>query len=89
MGYSVLLDPRVAKALKRMNQALRKRITSTLEELKESPETKGERLHPSDYWKIRVGNYRAIYQIENSNKSVIVLFVGHRSKVYDDFERLL
>ncbi len=89
MSYSVLLDPRVARALKRMNQALRKRITSALEELKESPERKGELLHPSDYWKIRVGNYRAIYRIENSSKAVIVLFVGHRSNVYDDFERLL
>ena len=57
--------------------------------LQESPETKGERLHPSDFWKIRVGDYPAIFQIDKKNKSVIVLFVGHRSKVYDDFQRML
>jgi mRNA interferase RelE/StbE len=72
-----------------MSSELRGRIKSSLEELRNSPELKGERLHPSDYWKIRVGDYRAIYQIDRSERTVVVLFVGHRSKVYDDFERLL
>ena len=87
MSFIVLLDPRVARTLKRMDGTLRKRITIALEELKESPEAKGELLHPSNYWKIRIGDYRAIYQIERSEKSVIVIFVGH--KVYDNFERML
>ena len=46
-------------------------------------------MHPSDYWKMRIGDYRAIYQIEASSKSVIIILVDHRSKVYDDFERML
>ncbi len=89
MSYIVLLHPKVARQLEKMNADLRSRIRSTLEELRDSPESKGERLHPSNFWKIRIGDYRAIYQINKSNKSIVVIFFGHRSKVYDDFERML
>ena len=89
MRFKILLHQRVAKQLEKMEPNLRLRIKSTLKELEETPEQKGERLHPSDYWKIRIGDYRAIYQIDRSNKSIVIIFVGHRSKVYDDFERML
>jgi mRNA interferase RelE/StbE len=89
LSYAVFLDPRVARALKRFEPSLRERIKLGLRELQESPETKGERLNPSDYWKIRIGDYRAIFQINKKTKSIVVLFVGHRSKVYDDFGRML
>jgi mRNA interferase RelE/StbE len=88
VSYSVLLHPRVARQIEKMNSDLRSRIKSALLELKNSPESRGERLQPSDYWRVRVGDYRAIYRIDKPNKTVLVIFVGHRSKVYDDFERL-
>ena len=72
-----------------MNADTRSRIRLALAELQDSPESKGERLHPSEFWKIRIGDYRAIFQIDRLNKSIIVIFLGHRSKVYDDFERML
>jgi mRNA interferase RelE/StbE len=72
-----------------MDSTLRKRITAALRELENSPEEKGERIHPSDYRKIREGDYRAIYTIDSASNRVIVHFIGHRSKVYDDFERML
>ena len=89
MTYSILLHQRVAKQLEKMDAGFRNRIKSALKELVESPESKGEHLRPSDYWKMRIGDYRAIYQIERSKKLVVVVFVGHRRKVYDDFERML
>ncbi len=84
-----MLDPRAAKSLNKIDSIIRGRIKSALNELEDSPETKGEPLHPSEYWKIRIGDYRAIYSIERKDNLVIVLFVGHRSKVYDDFGRML
>jgi mRNA-degrading endonuclease RelE of RelBE toxin-antitoxin system len=35
-----------------------------------------------------VGDYRAIYEIDRDESGVIVLFVGHRKKVYDDFSKI-
>jgi mRNA-degrading endonuclease RelE of RelBE toxin-antitoxin system len=60
-----------------------------LRELQESPESKGERLRPSEFWRIRVGDHRAIYEIDREKKTAIVLYVGHRRTVYDDFSHLL
>lgn len=50
---------------------------------------KGERLSPSAFFRIRVGDYRAIYEIDRKKRTVIVLYIGHRSRVYGDFSRLL
>jgi mRNA interferase RelE/StbE len=60
----------------------------SLRELERSPEI-GEQLKPSRYWKIRVDDYRVIYEIDGSSNRVIVLFVGHRKNVYDEFSRLI
>ena len=39
--------------------------------------------------RLRVGDYRAIYEIDEASKRVIVVYVGHRKNVYDEFSRLL
>jgi len=89
LTYQVLLHPKAARFLSGLRDPLRTRIKGALRELEDSPETKGERLSPSAFWRIRVGDYRAIYEIDRKDKRVIVLHIGHRSKVYDDFSRLL
>jgi len=35
-----------------------------------------------DSWRLRVGDYRIIYEIEDAQQSVVVLHVGHRRDVY-------
>jgi len=89
LTYQVFLDPRAAKFLSRLGETLRTRIKDGLRDLQDSPETKGERLAGSAFWRIRVGDYRAIYEIDKKSKKVAVLYIGHRSTVYDDFTRLL
>jgi mRNA interferase RelE/StbE len=34
-------------------------------------------------WRIRVGDYRVVYRIEDRNLIVVVIEIDHRSKVYD------
>ena len=85
----MLLDPRAVRSLKRLDRDIQERVKTSLRELEESPETKGEQLHPSVFWKTRIGDYRAIYFLERKQNSVIVLYVGHRNRVYDEFERFL
>jgi mRNA interferase RelE/StbE len=89
LTFKVLLDPRAAKALKKLDEVTKERIKKALSELAGAPYEAGEPLHPSDYWKIKAGDYRAIFEINNEKKEVIVLFVGHRKNVYDDFSKIL
>jgi len=87
LTFSVVLTPRAARSIRKLERPVGTRIQKSLAELAQNPET-GEQLRPSKFWRIRVGDYRAIYEIDRSNGRVIVLFVGHRKNVYDEFFRL-
>jgi len=88
LSYRVLLHPKAAEFLDRADTTLKGRIKARLEELENHPEEKGQRLKPTPFWRLRIGDYRVIYMIEEETKRVIVLFIGHRREVYDDFSRL-
>ena len=89
MAFAILLHPKAAKELERLEEDLRTRIKERLRELKNSPESIGKALKPSGFWSLRIGDYRAIFEIDRAKKQVIVLFIGHRKKVYDDFSKML
>jgi mRNA interferase RelE/StbE len=89
VSFKVFLHPKAARLLDRLTAALRSRIKQSLKELEDSPESKGQRLKGSTFWRLRVGEYRAIYEIDGTRKRVVVLFVGHRRDVYDEFSRIL
>jgi len=86
--YTVLLHPKAAQSIDKIGAPTRKRIKERLAELKEEPEDKGIRLRHTEFWRLRIGDYRAIYEIKLEKRQVIVLYVGHRRDVYDDFSRI-
>lgn len=88
MSFRVLLHPKAAKSLKKLETSIRSRILESLKELEQGRE-KGDQLKPSQFWKLRVGDYRVIYEVDQQTSRIIVLHVGHRKKVYDEFSRLL
>jgi len=89
LKYRVFLHPKAAEFLRKLRHPLREKIKNNLRELEESPEQKGQRLKYSPFYRLRIGDYRAIYEIHKEEGKVVVLFIGHRRKVYDDFSRLL
>jgi mRNA interferase RelE/StbE len=89
VAFAILLHPKAAKELERLEEDLRTRIKERLRELQNNPESIGKPLKPSDFLSLRIGDYRAIFEIDRAEKQVIVLFIGHRNKVYDDFSKML
>jgi len=87
LSFKVLLHPKAAGFLERADPILKNRIRNSLKELEESP-NKGEQLEGSKFWRVRIGDHRAIYEIDRKTRTIIVLFIGHRKDVYDDFPRL-
>jgi mRNA interferase RelE/StbE len=87
--YAVFLHPKAAKELEKTDSAIRSHIRSRVRESRIGPEKVGKLLKHSSFWGLQVGDYRVIYEVDRSRKQVIVLFVGHRSKIYDDFSRML
>jgi len=86
--FAVVLHPKAAKALKKIEKLIRLRIIEEFRELRNRPERVEKRLKYSDFWSLRVGDYRVIYEVNRGKDQVVVLFVGHRKKVYDDFSKL-
>jgi mRNA interferase RelE/StbE len=89
LSFEVFLHPKAARFLKKADPSLRKTIREVLVGLANSPEEKGEHLIRSPFWRLRVGDYRVIYEIDREHSRVVVLFIGHRRDVYDEFSRLL
>ena len=89
MTFKVLLHPKAAKELQKIEKQIRTRIIETAKQLRENPDKLGKPLKQSDYWSLRVSDYRVIYEINQNKKQAVILFIGHRSKVYDDFSKML
>ncbi len=89
MTFTILLHPKAAKALKKIEEQTSSKITEKLRDLKNHPERTKKRLKHSDFWSLRVDDYRAIYEINRDKNQVIILYIGHRKKVYDDFSKIL
>lgn len=88
MSYSVLLHPKANKFLKKSDEKLRNRIEDKLKKLESNPK-KGKMLSGSKFRRLRIGDYRAIYEIDQDEKNAIILYIGHRKNVYDDFSKLI
>jgi len=88
VGFAVLLHPKAAKELDKLERQNKDRIIARLKDLRDKPDTLGKILKPSGFWSLRIDDYRVIYEIEKPKKRVVVLFIGHRKKVYDDFSKL-
>ena len=88
MTFAVLLHPKAAQELNKIKEPVRSRIRERLTELRRDPEGAGKKLRYTDFWSLRIGDYRAIYEIKMDKEQVIILYVGHRKNVYDDFSRI-
>ncbi len=88
MSYTVLLHPKAAEFIAKVDDSLASRIKERLHELKNEPEKIGKPLRYTDNYSLRIGEYRAIYFINVDEKQVIVQFIGNRKNVYDDFSKL-
>ncbi|MFH1751400.1 MAG: type II toxin-antitoxin system RelE/ParE family toxin [archaeon] len=89
MKFKILFHPKAANFIKKLDNETSRRLKDKIKELEEFPEERGKHLSHSNFWRLRMGKHRAIYEISKQKKEVIILFVGPRKNVYDDFTRLL
>ncbi|MDQ3568641.1 MAG: type II toxin-antitoxin system RelE/ParE family toxin [Actinomycetota bacterium] len=83
MRYSVIVQRRAQKRLARFPTNIQDRIERSLQALSDEPRPPGSRkLRGKEGWRIRVGDYRAIYEIDDEAREVIVVDIGHRRDIY-------
>jgi len=83
MSYAVFILRRAQKELARLPVEAYERLKEAIESLGEEPRPMGsQKLTGREGWRIRVGDYRVIYEIDDAEQVVTVLHVGHRRDVY-------
>lgn len=84
-GYSLLIKPSAGKELDAIDsKADRQRIVSRIQSLGDEPRPQGsEKLAGfSDRYRIRQGQYRVVYLIDDARREATVFKIGHRREVY-------
>lgn len=82
--YDVVVGKSVLKQLEKIPLPDYKKIKSALINLASNPRPRGYlKLKGRDGYRVRVGNYRIIYQIQDAKLIVFVITIAHRKDVYD------
>jgi mRNA interferase RelE/StbE len=85
MIYSIEISAPAAKALEKLPKSTRLRIVGAIELLSVDPRPPGAKmLRGGDHgrWRVRVGDYRVIYAIEDDRLIVLVLRIAQRREAY-------
>jgi mRNA interferase RelE/StbE len=82
--YEIEVRPAALRALRRIDRKDQARIRGAIALLAADPRPPGAKaLRGREGLRIRIGNYRVIYTIEDDRLVVVVVALGHRRDVYD------
>lgn len=85
MAYAIQFSPAAQRQLRKLDQTVQKRILRRIEQLERQPRPRSaKKLQGSKepLFRIREGDYRIVYTIEDETLIVLVIRIGHRSEVY-------
>ncbi|TAK72016.1 MAG: type II toxin-antitoxin system RelE/ParE family toxin [Gammaproteobacteria bacterium] len=83
MKYEIEIERSALKALQKIPAMDRDKIIDAIEHLAFEPRPVGaKKLSGRDGWRIRIGNYRVIYEIIDHTCYILVLDIGHRKDIY-------
>ena len=83
MSYQVRIVPSAEKELDRLPTTVYARLTKRALSLGDNPRPRGVRkLSGREEYRLRVGDYRILYVIDDRNHIVTIMAVGHRREVY-------
>lgn len=83
MTYSVFIQKSAQKALSRIPVREQNRIIEAIRALAGEPRPLGsKKLSGRDAWRIRIGDYRVIYEIQDRQLIVLIVAIGHRKEIY-------
>lgn len=83
MKYTLQIEKAAQKLLARIPQPYQDRIINMIFALAMDPRPVNVcKLSGRDAWRIRVGDYRVIYEINDRQLTVLVVSLGHRKEIY-------
>ncbi|MBU0470733.1 MAG: type II toxin-antitoxin system RelE/ParE family toxin [Nanoarchaeota archaeon] len=86
--YEIILSNKAEKELKKLDKGVRDRIINSLKRIRVRPENYLTRLVGDQIYKLRVGDYRILMDIDKGNLLILVLKVSYRRNVYKSLTKL-
>lgn len=81
--YNIIFEKNAIDFLNKLEPQLKERIWNKLQQCKENPFRYLEHLEEINGFKLRVGDYRVIVDVDHYTKTMTVLKIDHRKKIYD------
>ena len=85
MTYRIEVAPAAARQLRKLDPSARRRVQGAVELLAENPRPRSAKklVGGGGEWRVRTGNYRVVYEINDDVLLVLVVAVGHRRDIYE------
>ncbi|PIU62699.1 cytotoxic translational repressor of toxin-antitoxin stability system [archaeon CG_4_10_14_0_2_um_filter_Archaea_38_6] len=80
--YEIIFTKTAKEQLEKLENNMQKRIIAVIERIRIRPGKFVKRLTGMPYYRLRVGNYRIILDIQKEKMMIIILMLGHRKNVY-------
>ncbi len=89
MPYRIEFAPKAERNFKDLNKPIQSRLARRIDLLAENPFPQGTRklAGEEDLYRLRVGDYRIIYQVQGRRLVVLIVGIGHRRDVYRGLTR--
>lgn len=84
MSYAISYVPSAAKAIRKLDKSVARRLLEAIDDLATDPRPPGfiQLAGGRGEFRIRVGDYRVVYDVQDGELIILVLRVGHRREVY-------
>ena len=81
--YQIKLDKRVEKELDKIPNKIFYKIKKVIWSLGDNPRPLGvKKLTNQEHWRIRVGEYRILYEVDDKDKVITIFKMKHRKEAY-------
>jgi len=85
MNYTLNIQRRAQKQLAKLPSNIYELVRDNIRNLSKEPRPSGcLKLINRSGWRIRIKNYRVIYEIDDQKQTILILDIGHRRDIYKD-----
>ena len=84
MAYTISLNAHAARSFRKLPRDIQKRISPAIDALQDEPRPPGSEkiTGTTNAYRIRIGNYRVLYEIHDTMLLILVIDIGHRREIY-------
>ena len=82
MTYEIIISPTAQRQLEKLGKNTQERILAALERMKIRPYDFVKKLSGYSFFRLRVGDYRVMLDIQDDKLIILVVKVGHRKNIY-------